>query len=126
MTVLRIEATKSSPMIEFNAEMRCLQIKGESYPEDAAKFYNPVIQWVKEYLAQQGGATLVEIKMAYLNTSSSKCIMTFLDLLEDASCAGSDIAVKWHYDVGNEIALECGREFGEDLELPYQIIQDEE
>ncbi len=44
VTALRIEATKSSPMIEFNAEMRCMQITGESYPEDAAKFYNPVIQ----------------------------------------------------------------------------------
>ncbi len=62
--------------------------------------------------------------MAYLNTSSSKCIMTFLDLLDGASRGGSDISVKWHYDAGNEIALECGREFGEDLELPYQIIQD--
>lgn len=124
LETLRIEATKSSPMVDLNGNKNLLRIEGESYPEDAAKFYSPVFKWVEKYLAWVEGPVLVELRISYLNTSSLKCIMTFLDMLEDSYRKGADIAVSWCYDRDNEIAIECGKEFQEDLVLPFTLRED--
>ncbi len=38
MENLIIEATKSTPAVHFDAENHVFSIKGESYPENTAKF----------------------------------------------------------------------------------------
>ena len=47
---LFIAATPSSPEIDFRFEQHTLSIKGESYPENAAAFYGPLIASVRAYL----------------------------------------------------------------------------
>jgi hypothetical protein len=126
MRSLKIEATRSTPMVEFDAEKGVLRIEGESYPEDAAKFYQPVFEWLRNHLSESTGQLAVELKVSYLNTSSSKCMMTLLDKLEEANGHGKRIAVTWRYAAGNEMAQECGKELSEDLKLPFHIIEEKE
>ena len=124
MKALVIKATKSTPGIDFNTVANTLLIEGESYPEDAAKFYNPILRWVRDFLDQACGVVVLESRIVYLNTSSSKCMMSLLDLLEDAHKRGGDICVNWYYDAENDMALECATEFKEDLCLPFNIVED--
>ena len=42
MSNLYIEQTKSTPRIQFEADSNKLRIEGQSYPENAFKFYEPV------------------------------------------------------------------------------------
>ncbi len=44
MDNLRIEPTKYTPEIIFDAETNLLEIKGETYPENTAEFYAPVFK----------------------------------------------------------------------------------
>jgi len=39
MESLKIEATKCTPEVTFNAENNILDIKGDSYPENIAEFF---------------------------------------------------------------------------------------
>ena len=126
MQSLKIEATRSTPKIEFDAEKDVLRMEGESYPEDAAKFYQPVFEWLRTYLAEASGRITVELKVSYLNTSSSKCMITLLDMLEEANGQGERITVNWRYAAGNEMAQECGKELSEDLTLPFHIVEEKE
>ncbi len=123
MEVLYIEKTKSTPKIEFDPHNGKMLITGQSYPENAFKFYEPIFTWLDEYLQQLEQAVILEMyfHMPYINTSSSKCIMTLLEKLENAYREGKNVAVRWHYDVENDMALECAEEFKEDLELPFEI-----
>ena len=117
MENLIIEATKSSPAIRFYATSHLLEIIGESYPENAAKFYAPMFSWLEEYLETLSDASiLVNLEIVYFNSSSSKVLMNFFDMLEEAAAAGRSIIVNWRYHEENETALECGEEFMEDLE----------
>ncbi len=50
MENLKCEATNSTPSIVFDAQNGILEIKGRSYPENAAKFYAPILNWVSSYL----------------------------------------------------------------------------
>ncbi|GMT48583.1 MAG: hypothetical protein IEMM0008_0122 [bacterium] len=124
MDNLSMEVTKSTPFVFFDAENNVLEIKGESYPENPVAFYNPILGWLKSYLEQLKQPATFDMTLEYLNTSSSKAIMRILDMLEKAFQEGKEISINWHHDKENEAAQECGLEFKEDLELPFNIIED--
>ena len=122
MQNLIIEKTNSTPYINFNADTGYLQIKGESYPENVTKFYTQIMEWIQNYLNQESKEMTVEFSITYFNSSSSKVLMTIFDLLEQGVIEGREISVKWMCDKQNELAIECGEEFKEDLnELPFTI-----
>jgi Domain of unknown function (DUF1987). len=123
MDGLFIEKTKSTPAIKFDPQNYNLRIEGQSYPENAFKFYEPLFTWLDEYIQQLEKAAVLELyfHMPYINTSSSKCVMMLLEKLETAYREGKKVSVRWYYDVENEIALECAEEFKEDLNLPFEI-----
>lgn len=122
MQDLIIESTKSTPFIQFEADAGYLRIVGESYPENVAKFYAPVLDWLRSYLEQAAAETTVEFRVTYFNSSSSKLFMTIFDLLEQGVIKGNAISVRWVCDEDNDIAIECGEEFKEELNrLPFTI-----
>lgn len=126
MNSLMIEATRSSPTIQFNADHHRLSIRGESYPENAAAFYAPVFAWLKAFLAGLDPAVEVQIdlEILYLNSSSTKVMLNFLDLLEQAAQDGKQIRVNWFYDPDNEAVLECGQDFSEELQvLTFNLVE---
>lgn len=123
MDGLYIDKTKSTPKIQFDPQNCLLLIEGQSYPENAFKFYEPIFSWLDGYLRQLEQETVLEMyfHMPYINTSSSKCIMMLLEKLESAFHNGKKVSVRWYYDEENDVALECAEEFKEDLELPFEI-----
>jgi len=124
MESLCIEQTKSTPAIQFDATANKLRIEGQSYPENAFKFYEPIFNWMDKYLSEIDRETVLEIyfHMPYINTSSSKCIMMLLEKMENAYQEGRKVAIRWYYNQEDDAALECAEEFKEDLLLPFEII----
>ncbi|MEW5772247.1 MAG: DUF1987 domain-containing protein [Thermodesulfobacteriota bacterium] len=124
MQELIIEASKSSPRIHFDPRSHVLEMSGESYPENAAKFYAPVFAWLDEYLARPGEDPVsVNLAISYFNSSSSKALMNLFDMLDEACRAGRRITVNWRYDPENETAQECGEEFKEDVcDLSFNLV----
>lgn len=119
------EKGKATPYIHFDPENNHLEIKGESYPENSAKFYSPMLEWLETYLRQPVADSIeVHVELIYFNSSSSKILMNFFDMLEDAAREGLLVSVNWRYHEDNDIALECGEEFQEDLErVAFQLTQ---
>lgn len=123
MDTITIEKTKSSPFVLLDPNKHVIRIKGQSYPENAAAFYEPIFAWIEKYMERANETLTVEIYLAYLNTSSTKAIMTMFDMLEDAYSRGRGISIQWHYDSDNEMGLEYGEDFKEDLTVPFTIIE---
>src|SRR5260221_12304084 len=117
MDPLVIANTKSTPAVHFDPVNHKLSIKGESYPENSFEFFHPVLEWVESYLKMlpTGVRALVSLEITYFNSSSSKVLLDFLDMLDDAAAAGKQITVEWRYQEGNDMASEYGEEFKEDL-----------
>ncbi|GAB6181309.1 DUF1987 domain-containing protein [Desulfotomaculum defluvii] len=124
MNRLHIEGTKSTPTVTLDSEKNVLSLQGQSYPENAFKFYEPIFRWVDDYLEKLNTDALVQIdfNLPYINTSSSKCIMMLLEKLDKAYLSGNNITLNWYYNEDNESELECAEEFKEDLGLPFNII----
>ncbi|MBC8041901.1 MAG: DUF1987 domain-containing protein [Rhizobacter sp.] len=121
MTNLNIAPTKTTPQIEFNAATGDLEISGQSYPESAVDFYQPVMTWLAEFLKGETSLTL-GFKLSYFNTSSSKCILNILRLLEKANAEGKKVEVNWHHNEADEQMQETGEEFAENMKLTFNVV----
>ena len=122
MNAIQIEPTKSTPQVIFDPVESSLLITGQSYPENAFKFYEPIIEMLETYFAEGHQGLKVQLSFRYINTSSSKCLMSILDRLEEAHIAQHQIAVIWYVDPENESEQECAEEFQEDATFSFQIV----
>jgi hypothetical protein len=116
MDAITLSATERSPRVDFDFIGGHLALRGESYPEDAAAFYGPLFQALKEYLA--GAATdpiVFEVGLAYFNSSSAKALMNLFMTLEDAAAEGRPVTIRWFYADGDETIAEAGEDFAADF-----------
>lgn len=116
MKNLIIDATDCTPSIYFDAQEHLLEIRGTSYPENTAAFYAPVFSWLDEYFANiEEGDITVNVEIVYFNSGSSKALLEFFDLLDDAAFRGMGVNVNWIYEQDDEDMREYGEEFVEDF-----------
>jgi hypothetical protein len=118
MEPLRIAPAKSTFRVDFDPQGR-LELTGSSYPEDAVAFFAPLRAWLQAYLAAAPERTALRLQVDYVNTSSSKCLLDLLDLLEARHRAGGGVRVEWLYDADDEDMRELGEELAEDLTLEF-------
>lgn len=122
MENLRIERKRDRLGIVFDAATGVLVMTGASYPENPIEFFAPLYAWLKQYIAEVNRPLILNITINYLNTSSSKCLLDFLELLDRYYEAGGVVTVNWYYEDGDEDMQETGEELCEDLMLPYKVI----
>ena len=77
-----------------------------------------MLEWLNAYFSSldMGSQVKVDLDIVYFNSSSSKVLMNLFDSFEAAAKRGIRVAIMWRHHVENEIAQECGEEFGEELE----------
>ena len=68
---LIIEPSAKTPHVELNPLTGDFIFSGRSIPENAAKVYEPVLNWVTEYIPNARPTTNLRLKLEYFNTSSS-------------------------------------------------------
>jgi hypothetical protein len=116
MEPLFIPASPTSPEIDFRFDQNSLSIKGESYPENAAAFYGPLIEQVRAYLAGCGSdAITVNVSLAYFNSSSTKMLFSFFEALNGAALNGNHVRLNWYHDEDDDTILEFGAELQDDF-----------
>ena len=88
-------------------------------------FFSPVLDWLKTYLLELNPGTSVSVDMdiVYFNSSSSKVLMNIFDNLEEAANRGIDVSIVWRHHVENEISMECGQEFAEEIVAASFLMQ---
>lgn len=121
MNNLMIESTKSTPYVEFCHEDKKLVFKGESYPENAYSFYEPIYKLLDEYFITHNELT-VDFSLSYINTSSIKCLIILFDKLDTNFKSGKKIITNWYYDEDNGFDYDMGQDFKMGIELPFNFI----
>lgn len=110
MNNLSIHKTDSTPEIDFNQNGK-LKIIGRSLPEDVHKFYDPVIEWVKNLECKN---VKLELKLEYLNTSSTKKLLNFLIELDENEKI-NDINIDWYFEFDDIEMEDVGQIYEEDM-----------
>ncbi len=116
MDRIQIAATDRSPEVDFDFSSGHLSLRGESYPEDAAAFFGPLLQALRADLADGSRTPIVfEVGLAYFNSSSAKALMNLFMPLEDAAEEGRAVTVRWLFAEGDETIEEAGEDFAADF-----------
>lgn len=117
MENILIEASERTPYVEFNFGTGKWLMRGESYPEDAAAFYGPILQAVREFAEEDSSCSVVlDLEMSYFNSSSAKALMNLFLILEKSARQGRGVAINWHYHQDDDSMQESGEDFSEDFE----------
>lgn len=119
MKNLYLDRTIKTPKIDFDAINGHLLLEGRSIPEDAYSFYAPIYEWLAQFEKEGAAKTLIEFRLEYFNTSSSKCILEILKILEQQK--QKDVEIKWFYEEDDEDMLESGQDFMQLVSLPIQF-----
>ncbi len=125
MDNLLISSTKKTPEVMFTTDGR-LKISGRSIPEDPAKFYDELFEWVYYYCQEPGEITTVDIELEYFNSGSSKAILHILRALVDISKKdGKKLSINWYYEEGDDDIMERGEYYESILEIKFNFIETE-
>jgi hypothetical protein len=78
---LIIEQTPKTPQIDLNQLTGNLIFSGRSIPENAVKVYEPVLNWVTQYVLKARPITNVRLDLEYFNTTSTIWLLKILKVL---------------------------------------------
>jgi len=122
MEHVQIEGKKDTLAVDFQPETGVLALEGASYPENPIVFFDPLVDWLTRYIQEIHGSLTVNVTINYLNTSSSKCLLDFLEMLDDYHQSGGEVTLNWYYEEDDEDMEEAGEELCEDFEFSYTLI----
>ncbi len=120
---LIIEPTDLTPEVNFIPEKGIFEIKGRSLPEDVFILYDPMLNWIRQYITEPLPQTNMVFYLEYFNSSTARLIIKLLLELEDIPKKGYEVNIKWYYSKGDTLMQERGEEIKSVVLLPFEIIE---
>lgn len=114
--ITEIPSGERSPYISFDFTNGRMKISGESYPEDAAAFFGPLLKEIEDHVSAPGPDLVLDLNLAYFNSSSAKALMNMFQMLEAAAAQGRQVSINWHFHNDDDTMEEFGYDFAEDFQ----------
>jgi len=92
------QGTLKTPSINMDPMDGTLIIEGRSNPENAREFYQPLVDWMDEYIKHPAEKTDLKINLEHFNTSSSKYLMEILRKIRYLADNDYLFNVTWMYE----------------------------
>jgi hypothetical protein len=120
-----LPASRQTPAIELAFSAHRLRIAGESYPENAVAFYEPVMDQLRQYLAQAAGAPIAaQFELRYLNSASTKMIFKLAGLLDQAASKGRQVHLRFLVLEDDEMLQDLGADMRADFSwLDFEFVE---
>ena len=123
MNDLYLKKSFNSPEVEFIADSGELNIEGRSIPEDPGEFFDRLINWLNEYFLNPVEKTVMNIKLEYINSGSSKYMLELLRIMKVNNGKGKDVLIKWYFEEGDESIEELGQHYEQTIQIPFELIE---
>ena len=121
---LELPLTESTPYVLIDEASGYIRFKGECYAENAIEFFKKTTDWLTGYLATNFSSLVFDVELEYFNSSSSKLLYNMLKSMDTRASHGKDVTVNWYVVEGNDIILEQGEDFKDELtNLNFNIIE---
>lgn len=99
MNNILIEPTDKTPLIDFNQVTGELILSGRSIPENAAKIYEPLLNWTLEYVNNAKTNTNLRLNFEYFNTSTSLWITKIIKALCSIKNQESILLIHYYFNI---------------------------
>ena len=81
------------------------------------------MDWFTEYIENPNEKTIVEIKLEYINTASSKALFSLFLKLEEIVKKGLEVKIMWYYADDDEDMKDVGEEYEDVIKVPFEHIE---
>lgn len=126
MDSLFIEGKFNTPTVKFKAG-GILTIEGRSIPEHPVKFYQPITDWLTDFITTQPSKLFLKIHLDYLNTHSTECMLVLFKKLEDYYVTSqNDVSIVWVFDEDDEDMQSLGEDLKSFVTVPFTIEEEKE
>ena len=124
---LIIDKTEYTPAVFFSASATNFSIVGEARPENAGKFFDPIISWLKHFCEEAHNTPAfktdkniaMRFELDYFNSSSIKYLYDVLKQLEFLNPYVAKLDVVWAYEASDEDMYENGVEFSKIIAVNF-------
>jgi hypothetical protein len=96
---LIVEPTAKTPLIDMNPLTGELIISGRSIPENAAKVYESINNWVAEYVKIARRTTNLRLNLEYFNTASSIWLARIVKTLCGINDPESTLIIHTYFEI---------------------------
>ena len=121
---LELPLTESTPYVLIDEEAGYIRFKGECYAENIIEFFKDTTDWLTRYLASDFKSLIFDCELEYFNSSSSKLLYNMLRSMDTRAGHGKDVTVNWYVVEGNDVIIEQGEDFKDELtKLKFNIIE---
>ncbi|HET6243050.1 MAG: DUF1987 domain-containing protein [Bacteroidetes bacterium] len=115
------DATEDTPKVVLDKEKMKFEISGRSLPEDAEKFYETALNWMRNYANEPSSFTDFNINLEYFNSGSVKQVLKILITLEKVVKNGGKVSITWFYNQDDELMEIKGQEIKSILKIPFHL-----
>jgi len=115
------EATDDTPYVLLDPITGNCKIIGKSYPEDIASFYLPIITWVEDYKDFGRRDIILDMKLGYFNSGSSKSFIDIFERLDDIE--DRKVVVNWYFPEEDEEIYESGKIYKDLTSIEFNFIE---
>lgn len=98
MQSINEKATYSTPNLIFKPKEGKIELSGRSMLENSWKWYDVLIDYLKEYVENPAQQTTVSIDLEYFDTRTSKYLMNMLKKLSTINKEAGSIFINWFYN----------------------------
>jgi hypothetical protein len=121
MEAINIDGTNRTPFVSLDPSGN-IRIRGRSIHENPSKFFDPILDWVGNYLDNPRETTVIDIELEYFNSASSRYILDMLRLLMERK-ADTKMVINWYFEDGDEDLLERGQYYESILNTKFNFIE---
>jgi hypothetical protein len=112
MLKLELKETTITPYVLLDGDKGIIRIEGRSIPENVIDFFQPILNWIDKYATEPNQSTVVDFKLEYFNTSSSKRIFDIMKKVEGiGSQDNKNVVLNWYYEEDDEDIYFAGNDY---------------
>jgi len=120
---LEKDKTTSTPYVLVDEEKNYMKLEGRCFHENVGDFFKEINDWLDGYLATDFKVFTFDNAMNYFNSSTTKLMLNMLMKMDRHSSDAHKIIVNWITTEDNDIMIECGEDFKEELKnLEFNLI----
>jgi hypothetical protein len=94
-----VEGTVKTPQVDFNNLTGELVLKGKSIPENAAKLYEPLLNWTNSYIKAAQITTNLRLDIEYFNSASFVWISMIVRALSKIERKDAILYIHLYFDM---------------------------
>jgi hypothetical protein len=94
-----INGTIKTPEVNFNHLSGELNLHGRSYPENGGKVYDPLLDWVNEYIKSPQKTTNLHLNLEYFNSTTLLWISKIIKSLGKIDQKGASLYIHLYFDI---------------------------